>query len=103
MLANYHTHTPRCGHAIGSEREYIENAIKANIKTLGFSDHGPHIFDDDFVSGTRMTPKEAYEYVKILRDMAEEYKNDIKIRVGFETEYFPKTFAKTFTIAIYVL
>ena len=39
MLANYHTHTPRCGHAIGSERQYIERAIEEGFKVLGFSDH----------------------------------------------------------------
>ena len=27
MLANYHTHTYRCHHAFGSEREYIDNAV----------------------------------------------------------------------------
>ena len=30
--ANYHTHTPRCGHAHGSEREYVEEAIKNDKK-----------------------------------------------------------------------
>ncbi len=35
MIANYHTHTPRCHHAGGSEREYIENAIKAGFCELG--------------------------------------------------------------------
>ena len=25
LKKNYHTHTPRCGHAIGTEREYIES------------------------------------------------------------------------------
>jgi histidinol-phosphatase (PHP family) len=24
ILANYHTHTTRCKHAVGTEREYIE-------------------------------------------------------------------------------
>ena len=27
MIANYHTHTARCGHAHGAEREYVETAI----------------------------------------------------------------------------
>ena len=27
MLANYHTHTYRCNHARGEDREYIEHAI----------------------------------------------------------------------------
>ena len=39
MIANYHTHTWRCHHADGTEREYVENAIAAGIKILGFSDH----------------------------------------------------------------
>lgn len=41
MIANYHTHTWRCGHAFGDEREYVENAIVGGLKILGFSDHTP--------------------------------------------------------------
>jgi len=33
MFANYHTHTSRCHHAKGTEREYIEAAIKAGWHT----------------------------------------------------------------------
>ena len=29
MIANYHTHTWRCRHADGTEREYVETAIEA--------------------------------------------------------------------------
>ena len=36
MIANYHTHTPRCNHAVGSEEEYVQQALKAGIKILGF-------------------------------------------------------------------
>ncbi len=92
MFANYHTHTPRCRHAIGEEREYIENAIKAGMKILGFSDHSPQVFDDGFESYIRMTPEEACEYVSKLRGLAEEYKDDINILVGFEAEYYPDIF-----------
>ena len=41
LKANYHTHTYRCRHAYGSEREYIEAAIRMGIAELGFSDHVP--------------------------------------------------------------
>ena len=41
--ANYHTHTTRCKHANGTEREYIEKAIEAGYQVLGFSDHSPYI------------------------------------------------------------
>ncbi len=44
MLANYHTHTERCYHASGEDKEYVEAAIKAGLKVLGFSDHCPWIF-----------------------------------------------------------
>ena len=92
MFANYHTHTPRCHHAVGDEREYIENAIKAGMKILGFADHSPQIFRNGFVSGIRMTPDEAPEYVSRLRELGEEYKDDIQVLVGFEAEYFPEIF-----------
>ena len=41
ILANYHTHTTRCNHAMGTEREYIETAISEGFEILGFSDHTP--------------------------------------------------------------
>ena len=44
MIANYHTHTHRCNHAIGRERDYIENALSGNLEVLGFADHTPYIF-----------------------------------------------------------
>ena len=42
MYANYHTHTWRCNHARGTERDYIEQAIASGVKILGFSDHTPN-------------------------------------------------------------
>ncbi len=94
MYANYHTHTARCKHAGGTEREYIECAIKAGMKVLGFSDHAPQIFGTDYVSGIRMLPEEAPEYVATLQALKKEYKNDIDIHIGFEAEYYPEIFDK---------
>lgn len=89
---NYHTHTTRCMHAKGTDREYIEHAIKAGIQVLGFSDHTPMTFDSGFVSPVRMAPEETEEYFTTLTALREEYKNDIEIHIGFETEYYPDTF-----------
>ena len=36
MLKNYHTHTARCGHAWGTDDEFIQAAIDAGYTTLGF-------------------------------------------------------------------
>ncbi len=93
MFANYHTHTIRCNHAVGTEREYIEAAIKAGFHVLGFSDHSPYITGPR--SATRMRPEQVGEYVETLKALREEYKNDIKINIGFELEYYPTYFEKT--------
>ena len=88
MRANYHTHTYRCHHAVGSEEEYIEKAIAEGIKILGFSDHAPNIFPDGYVSGHKMLPSEADGYFSHIRSLAQKYRDKIKIYVGYETEYY---------------
>lgn len=95
MIANFHTHTERCHHAHGDEREYIETAIKNGLKVLGFSDHAPYIFQDGYYSGFRMTPDESIEYIEKLSGLREEYKDKIKIYIGYEIEYYSKYFKKT--------
>lgn len=87
MLANYHTHTERCYHASGEDKEYVEAAIKAGLKVLGFSDHCPWIFEDDFISGMRMHPSEVDAYFSSLEALKKEYQKDIKLYIGFEAEY----------------
>lgn len=95
MIANYHTHTARCGHACGSDREYVESAIKAGFKTLGFSEHAPMPFPEDIpeqnltrLLSMRMKMHETEGYISSLLALREEYKNDINILIGFEAEYF---------------
>ena len=87
MLANYHTHTPRCGHATGTEREYIERAIEKGMKVLGFSDHTPQPYPEDFHSGMRMGMDEIENYTGTLSALKEEYKDDIRILIGYEQDY----------------
>ena len=95
MMYNLHTHTYRCNHADGEDREYIECAIKSGIKVLGISDHCPQFFPNtDYYSHFRMKPELAKDYVESIRSLAREYENDIKILVGFETEYYPATYDK---------
>lgn len=83
---NYHTHTYRCGHAIGSAREYIEAAIQAGFKVLGFSEHLGYQGWDDKVE--RLDFDEIDEYLEELYKLKGQYKDQIEIRVGFECEYF---------------
>lgn len=92
MLANYHTHTVRCNHAVDTEREYIEAAIKAGFKTLGFSDHVPQPYPERFVSGIRMSMEELPDYTETLSALKEEYRDRIEILIGYEVEYTHKYF-----------
>ena len=86
MNVNYHSHTTRCHHAIGSERDYIEAALAAGLKVLGFSDHSPYIFHDGHYSSFRMRPEELAGYVSTLTALKEEYKDRIEVRIGLEAE-----------------
>lgn len=63
MIANYHTHTWRCRHADGTEREYVERAIEGGLKILGFSDHSPYPFPEGYDSGMRMRLDQVEGYV----------------------------------------
>ncbi len=94
MTANFHTHTFLCHHADGIEREYIETAISRGIKTLGFSDHSPQIFPGEYYSHFRMRPEAAEDYFTTLRDLRDEYRDDITLYIGFEAEYYPAIFDK---------
>lgn len=92
MIANYHTHTWRCMHAVGTEREYVEAAIKGGLKILGFSDHTPMPYADGFVSTVKMLPSQLEDYVDTVLGLKEEYKKDIEIHLGLEVEYYPAYF-----------
>ncbi|MBQ6385131.1 MAG: histidinol-phosphatase [Lachnospiraceae bacterium] len=90
MLANYHTHTWRCRHASGTEREYIEHAIRAGLKVLGFSDHTPIPFKGGYVSDHRMPPDLLEDYVTTVSALKAEYSREIEIHLGLEFEYAPR-------------
>lgn len=93
MNYNLHTHTARCNHASGADREYVEAAIRAGMTTLGFADHCPQFFPvDNYYSHFRMLPEQAAEYAESVRALQKEYAQDIRILLGFEAEYYPETF-----------
>jgi histidinol-phosphatase (PHP family) len=89
MLMNLHTHTTRCRHASGEDREYVLAAIEAGYEVLGFADHCPWVYPDAFVSGIRMRASETDGYFDSLLQLRREYEKDIQIRIGFEAEYMP--------------
>ena len=96
MIANYHTHTYRCGHAEGTEQEYVERALDAGLQILGFSDHTPQDYFDSTPRNRpiRMMPEELPDYAAAVRSLREEYRGRIEIRLGVEAEYYPRYFPR---------
>ncbi len=96
MIANYHTHTFRCGHAEGGERDYAAAAARAGLRVLGFSDHTPYDFFDCGPRNRpmRMKPEELPDYAASVRALAEEYRGSMEILLGVEAEYYPRYFSR---------
>ena len=100
MIYNYHTHTHRCGHASGTEEEYIITAIENGIKYMGFSDHMPLKFADGSESGYRVPTGEGKLYCEQIKALSRKFKDKIDIKVGFEMEYYPEMFDEMLRKAI---
>ncbi len=94
MIANYHTHTYRCGHAEGRDEEYVQSALEAGIEILGFSDHTPYFFPGDHYSRFRMRPELFSGYCESVNALKEDYKGKVEIHLGVEAEYYPALFPK---------
>lgn len=85
---NLHTHTWRCGHATGQDVEYIEAAIKAGFKTIGFSEHIQYRADRGKYNRINFEDFKQYFYDFYL--LKEKYKDNIKILCGLEAAFVPE-------------
>ena len=92
LIANYHTHTPRCLHAEGTEEQYIAAAMESGMKILGFSDHAPQWFREDYYSNMRMYPHKLPEYCDTIRKFQKKHAGQLDILLGVEAEYYPTIF-----------
>ena len=88
-MRNYHTHTCRCGHAAGSDREYVEKAVSEGFSVFGFSDHSPWPYED-FRSRIRMDVSELDGYIGSLSGLKREFSDSLELKIGLECEYFPE-------------
>lgn len=113
IRTNFHTHTFRCGHAVGNEEAMVKSAIENNIRELGFSDHIPlpfyrfHILKGiPYTLGNfrafvvaiktiitngpamRMPYHQKKRHLEEIKEVTRKYKDKITIYQGFEAEYF---------------
>ena len=84
---NFHTHTFRCGHAVGDIPEIIEAAREAGYETLGFSEH-TYLPDGRWAS-VRLKPEDAEGYFSLIRKhqaLEQEKIDGMRILAGLECE-----------------
>lgn len=81
----YHSHTSRCGHALGSDEEYILNAIRCGFKEYGVSDHV--MWPNHPQPGIRGDINLLDDYFSSILNLKNKYQDKINIRLGFECEY----------------
>jgi len=95
LQTNYHTHLALCGHAVGTPKEYVEEAIKQGFHILGISDHGPIPRDFmsnpeylDFALDLQMDEQIFYDvYLPECRKVKDLFRNQIEVFIGVEIEY----------------
>ncbi len=83
MIVDLHNHTPLCNHCEGIPREFIKKAIEEKIDIFGFSDHAPMKFDKKY----RMSMSEIESYEIDIKELKEEFKNNIEILIGYEVDF----------------
>ena len=86
IKTNWHTHTSRCGHAVGTDEEYVKAAVEAGVKVLGFSDHAAYL---EPLPSERMNYEQVEDYMESILSLKEKYKDQIEIHLGMEVEYYP--------------
>jgi histidinol-phosphatase (PHP family) len=85
VLTNYHTHTKFCD---GMELpvRYAEEAIKQNVKVLGYSAHAPVPFPC-----TWTLPYEDFqEYLSAIDSLKTKFADQLEICCGLEIDYIPQ-------------
>ena len=91
MKTNFHTHTTRCGHASGTDEDYVRAALAQGFGVLGFSDHVPWPYRSGFHHpGVRMDVSDLPDYERSIRALAKQYEGKLTVALGFECEYFPE-------------
>ena len=94
-MKNYHSHTERCGHAWGTDDEFVQAAIEAGYTTLGISEHTPWPFRDGYQEidkRERMSMEGFESYLADMQALKERYKDQMEIKIGLECEDFPQYF-----------
>jgi histidinol-phosphatase (PHP family) len=84
---DYHTHTARCGHAVGSPEDYVKEAMKQALAAIGIADHLPLLPEPDPSISMDLCQLDGYvDEVSTLKRQHPGY-----VLLGVEADYRPHT------------
>ncbi|MGC8915382.1 MAG: histidinol-phosphatase HisJ family protein [Thermoanaerobaculum sp.] len=88
-LADLHTHTFRCGHAVGNEEEYIQRAVALGFSAIAVTDHIPFYWlpPEAHDPTLAMAPEALPGYVERVLALKEKYRGSIEVLLGIEADY----------------
>jgi histidinol-phosphatase (PHP family) len=84
---DYHTHTHRCGHAIGTPEEYVLAALREGLEAVGVADHLPLLPEPD--PSISMDLADLDDYVRVVLELKRAYPGFVLL--GIEADYRPHT------------
>ncbi|HEX2953706.1 MAG TPA: histidinol-phosphatase [Bacillota bacterium] len=83
VATNFHTHCQFCD-GKGEPREFVEEAIKRDMKAIGFSSHAPIPFPNDWT----MQDAKVQLYLDTINALKREYHGKIEVYTGLEIDFF---------------
>lgn len=92
MKFDLHTHHERCGHAVGTIRDYVEAGIRHGLSVIGISDHSPYFGStlEREQPGIAMGKSEFAIYIDEVLKLKQEYSGKIDVLLGVESDFFPE-------------
>ena len=91
-IADYHMHTPLCGHASGKPREYAQQAQRLGLEEIGFSDHAPLVSHED--PKITMNLKQLPQYHQMIEDVVRDFPS-LRVKIALEADFIPGFEKKT--------
>lgn len=88
ITADQHIHTCLCNHASGEMEEYVEFAVSRGLRQITFLEHLEVDIQCD--QRTWLRTKDFHRYFRRGKQLAEEYKNRIEIKLGIEVGLNPQ-------------
>ncbi|PTA67863.1 histidinol-phosphatase HisJ family protein [Deinococcus arcticus] len=88
-LFDSHMHTPLCGHATGSPREYAQAALDAGLAGVCFTDHMP--MPAWYDAPWRMRLDQLDAYIEAVQAVQAEFAGRLEVRLGLEADFHPGT------------